>query len=288
MADQAALRRRLGRELRKAREAAGLTQRAIGGVLGCGQAKINKIESTVAEIDPAELDLMLDAYRVSPGKADELRALAGESRRRGRAGPPPMTPEFAQLSDLEQNATELLSLHSERIPGPLQSELYMLRQFGSQAFSTSDVVELVERRQARTTLFTVDNPPRYRAILSESSLLRMPGGRQPDLEVDQIEHLLTLVNAHAQLELRLLPFTATSAFVGTDFVLAQFDGEVPDFAYVEYPGGGTLIKARKNLTVLLKHWNELYEAALGRDETIKFLDQMAVDARHRWQAAHES
>jgi transcriptional regulator with XRE-family HTH domain len=288
VADPAALRRRLGRELRKAREAAGLTQRAIAEVLGCGQAKINKIESTLAEIDPAELDLMLGSYRVDPAKADELRALGIECRRRGRAGPPPMTPEFAHLSDLEQNATELLCLHSERIPGPLQSELYMLRQFRSQAFSTSDVVELVERRQARTALFTIDDPPRYRAILSESSLLRMPGGRQPDLEVDQIEHLLNLINTHARLEVRLLPFTATSAFVGTDFVLAQFDGEVPDFAYVEYPGGGTLVKARKTLAALLKHWNELHEAALGRDETIKFLDHMAGDARRRWQAAHES
>jgi len=264
-----------------------LTQRAIGEVLGCGQAKINKIESTLAEIDPAELGLMLDRYQVSAGKAEELRALASESRRRGRTGPPPISPEFAYLSDLEQNATELLSLHSERIPGPLQSEMYMLRQFHSQAFSISDVVELVERRQARTALFTIDNPPRYRAILSESSLLRMPGGRQPDLEVDQIEHLLTLINTHAQLELRLLPFTATSAFIGTDFVLAQFSGEMPDFAYIEYPGGGTLVKARKNLSALLKHWNDLHEAALDRDGTIKFLDQMAVDARRRWQAARD-
>jgi transcriptional regulator with XRE-family HTH domain len=288
LADQAALRRRLGRELRKAREAAGLTQRAIGAALGCGQAKINKIESTLAEIDPIELDVMLDTYRVPVGKADDLRALAIECRTRRGGGPPPMSPEFAYLSDMEQNATELRSLHSERIPGPLQSEFYMLRQFRSHAFNTSDVVELVERRQARSALFTIDDPPRYRVILSESSVLRMPGGRQPDLEVDQIEHLLNLISAYDQLEVQLLPFTAATSFVGTDFVTAQFDGEVADFAYIEYPGGGTLVKARKNLAALVKHWNELHEAALSCDESIKFLDQMAADARRRWQAADES
>lgn len=285
MADEATLRRQLGRELRKAREAAKLTQRGVGVVLGCGQAKINKIENTLVEIDPAEFDTMLTIYQLPAGKADDLRALAAEARRsRRRFTPLPMSPEFAHLTDLELNATELLSLHSERIPGPLQSELYMLRQFQSHAPTTQDVVELMERRQARTQIFTTENPPRYRVILSESSLLRMPGGRQPDLEVDQIEHLLNLINSHARLELHLLPFTAKTTFVGTDFVIAQFDGEVADFAYLEHPGGASLVKPRKNLETLAKHWNELHESALNRDDSIKFLLQLAADARHRWQA----
>jgi hypothetical protein len=198
-----------------------------------------------------------------------------------------MSGEFAYLSDMEQNATELLSLHSERIPGPLQSEFYMLCQFRAHDLNTPEVVELMERRQARTALFTTDDPPRYRVILSESSLLRMPGGPQPHLEVDQIEHLLGLMSAHAQLELRMLPFTATAAFVGTDFVLAHFAGEVSDFAYIEYPGGATLVRAKRNLAALGKHWHELYEVALGRDETIKFLDQLAADARRRWRSQND-
>ena len=285
MADRATLRRRLGRELRKAREAAGWTQHAVAEVLGCGQAKVNKVENTLVEIDAAELDTMLEIYQLPPDKAGDLRALATESRRdRRRIGLPPMSPEFAQLSDLELNAAELLSLHGERIPGPLQSELYMLRQFQSYAATTQDVVELVERRQARAALFTVDAPPRYRVILSESAMLRMPGGRQPDVQVDQIEHLLHLTRSHSRLELHLLPFTATAAFVGADFVVAQFGDEVSDFAYIEYPGGGTLVRSRKNLAALVKHWNELHEVALSRDDSITFLDRLAANARRAWQA----
>jgi transcriptional regulator with XRE-family HTH domain len=283
LADEATLRRRLGRELRKAREAAKLTQRGVGVVLNCGQAKVNKIENTLVEIDPVELDTMLKVYQVPADKADDLRALAVEGRRR-RVTPLPTSPEFAHLSDLELNAAELLSLHSERIPGPLQSELYMLRQFQAYAVTAQDLVELMERRQARTQIFTVERPPRYRVVLSESSLLRMPGGRQPDLEVDQIEHLLNLINDHDRLELYLLPFTAKCTFVSSDFVVARFDGEHPDFAYLEYPGGASLVKPRKNLAALVQHWNELHEAALNRDDSIKFLHRWAADARHRWQA----
>jgi hypothetical protein len=228
---------------------------------------------------------MLTIYQVPAEKADALRALADEGRRsRRRLTPLPMSPEFAHLSDLELNATELLSLHSERIPGPLQSELYMLRQFQAYAATTQDVVELMERRQARTQVFTTECPPRYRVILSESSLLRMPGGREPDLEVDQVEHLLNLINDYDRLELQLLPFTAKSTFVGSDFVVAQFGGDHPDFAYLEYFGGAFLVKSRKGLAALVKHWNELHEAALNRDDSIKFLHQLAVDARRRWQA----
>jgi transcriptional regulator with XRE-family HTH domain len=285
LADEATLRRRLGRELRKAREVTKLTQRAVGVVLGCGQAKVNKIENTLVDIDPGELDTLLALYQVPVDKANALRALADEARRsRRRFTPLPMTPEFAHLSDLELNAAEMLSLHSERIPGPLQSELYMLRQFQSYAATIQDLVELMERRQTRAQIFTTERPPRYRVVLSESSLLRMPGGRQPDLEVDQIEHLLTLISDHDQLELRLLPFTAKSTFVGTDFVVARFDGEHPDFAYLEYPGGACLVKPRKDLAALVKHWHELHEVALNRDDSIKFLHQLAMDARRRWQA----
>jgi transcriptional regulator with XRE-family HTH domain len=288
LADEATLRRRLGRELRKAREATKLTQRAVGVVLGCGQAKVNKIENTLVEIDPGELDTLLATYQVSADKADALRALAEEARRsRRRFTPLPMSPEFGHLSDLELNAAELFSLHSERIPGPLQSELYMLRQFQSYATTTQHLVELMERRRVRAQIFTTERPPRYRVVLSESSLLRMPGGRQPDLEVDQIEHLLNLINDHDQLDLRLLPFTAKSAFVGTDFVVARFDGEHADFAYFEYPGGACLVKPRKDLAALVKHWNELYDMALNRDDSIKFLYQLATDARRRWQTDGE-
>jgi hypothetical protein len=84
----------------------------------------------------------------------------------------------------------------------------MLRQHQPDTGTTPGVVRLLSQRKARAQIFTIENPPRYRVILSESSLHRMPGGRSSELLVDQVEHMLTLIGCHQQLELQILTFSA--------------------------------------------------------------------------------
>jgi transcriptional regulator with XRE-family HTH domain len=283
LADETTERRRLGRELRKARQAAKLTQAAVAEALGCGQAKVNKIENTLVEIDAKDLDRMLELYQPPADKAGEIRALAPRGRRRRRrTSLPPMSKEFAHLVEFEMDAVELLSLHSERIPGPLQAEQYVLRQSRSYARTTAGVVELLEHRRTRAEIFTMARPPRYRVILSESSLLRLPGGRSPDLELEQSEHLLGLAMAHEHIELHVLPFTAPAGYVGGDFVLAMFGGKAPDFGYLEYPGGAYLVNRPNRLAELRAHWDELCGHALSTSESLKFLNEVAENARREW------
>jgi len=283
LVDRSTERRKLGRELRKARQAAGLTQSAVAKALRCGQAKINKIETTLVDVDPGELDTLLQAYQVSEDKAKTLRHLAARSRRvRRRLHPTLRSPEFAHLTDFEMDATELLCLHGERLPGPLQSELYMLRQFDAHTAAHEDVVELMRQQQTRAEIFDAEHPPRYRVILSEAFLYRMPGGQRYEVIVDQIEYLLKLIGTYDSLEVSLLPFGVDVPFVGTDFVLARFDGRERDFAYLEYPGGATLVKARDRLAALVEHWQELHQAALDRSASATFLRQFAEQTRHQW------
>jgi transcriptional regulator with XRE-family HTH domain len=289
LADKATERRRLGRELRKAREAAGVTQSDAGTALSCGQAKINKIESTEVAVDLDELDTLLEVYHVPAGKRIEIRALAGRCRReRRRAGLPTPSHEFRHFSDLEMDAIEIRCLHSERIPDPLQSEQYMLYQSNSHAKTTEDIIGLMRRREARAQLLAAESPPRCRVILSESSLQRMPGGQRPELVVDQVVHLLELIRRYDRLELHMLTYQAPVVFVSIDFALAQFDGSEDDFAYLEHPGGGTLIKAGAKLSKLTKHWDELRSAALNRDDSVTFLEQVVADAHRKWQSRDDN
>ncbi|HEV8555496.1 MAG TPA: helix-turn-helix transcriptional regulator [Actinophytocola sp.] len=272
--ESAAHRMRLGLALRKARKEADLTQTEVAHELECTQGKVQKIETTLVRISEADLTGMIALYRLPEGQANELKSLAGldgpsrPSRVRRSAAWSP----FGQLSHLEPDASEILCWHSERIPGPLQSEHYMLAQHPDT--NTADVADLMRQRKARAGIFTIVSPPWYRAILSESSLLRMPGGNR-ELAADQAEHLVTLMNLHMQITVQILPFNASVLFVDSDFQLLRFNGDAPDFAYVEFASGARVIKRSNELRLLDEHWLQLHKAALTRDESVAFLHEMS-------------
>jgi transcriptional regulator with XRE-family HTH domain len=271
--DPTARRRQLGRHLRKARELAKLTQHEVAKVLGCGQAKINKIESTLVAVRPDELEKLIELYQIPDDKAEELRRLADLDRRnappRGKGVGP--WSAFTMLSDLEPVASEILCWYSERIPGPLQSESYMLHQHEPETLDSPKVLVLLRERRARAQLFELAEPPRYRVILSESALLRLPGGYSHDLMVDQIDHLLGLVGRFEHLELQILTFQAKVRYVDSDFVLLRFSDDQPDFAYQEYPGGARRHESRDEVNMFQQHWEVLQKAALSRAESEAFL-----------------
>lgn len=290
-ADARIRRKQLGRLLRRVREAAGLTQKAVAAELDCGQAKINKIETTLVAIDPPELEKLIGLYRVPPEDADELRALARLDQQDGpaRTKQVPTLAAFDDLSDVETEASEIRCWHSERIPGPLQSEIYRLEQHQlpradddmvTNDAVTNEAVTLVLRElAARTKVFTVPNPPRYRVILSESSLHRMPGGRTPEMVIDQATHLLTFMDKYETLELRILPFEADIPYVDTDFQHLMFDNdEQSEFVYIEYPGGTRKYKSTHELKACREHWAQLDAAALDVNQSRDFLIRLIASA----------
>ncbi|HET9142191.1 MAG TPA: helix-turn-helix transcriptional regulator [Actinophytocola sp.] len=271
----------LGRLLRTARLDARLTQQQVASALDCRQGKINKIEKTYVAVSKQDLDRLIELYGIDAELAGELRELAALDRtdappRNRGAGP---WRGFAHLIAHEPTATEILCWHSERIPGPLQSPMYMLRQHQPQAASRPEVTQLLREREARAQIFTIENPPRYRAILSESSLHRMPGGRSTELVVDLAEHLLKLTREHHQIELQILTFDAKISFVDSDFQILRFAEPEQNFAYIEYPAGSRLLERDEELLRFGEHWDLLNEAALSRADSTAFLEALAKGDR---------
>jgi transcriptional regulator with XRE-family HTH domain len=263
-----------------AREERELTQSQVAKHLGCTQGKINKIETKLVSVKSIELESLIELYGVPEERAAELRELAALDRDAGPARTrfSPSWSAFVELSDVEQEATEILCLHGERIPGPLQSEQYILRLHQPAA---ADVVTVLSQRKARAQIFTIDQPPRYRVILSESSMCRMPGGRSAGLRVDQATHLLNLVDQFEHLELQILPFDADVRFVDSDFVLLRFADPKQDFTYIECPGGSHRFKHGDELNRSQEHWELLHKAALSREDSVTFLRELVeMDSRY--------
>src|SRR5437764_4596534 len=212
-------RRQLGNELRRARSTAGMTQQEVADLLGCGQGKINKIESGAVSVKLADLKRMLEAFEVSKTESEMMMELARTGGQRGQwSGYRSAVPHwFRTFTDLEPAAAEILSWHGERIPGPLQSEHYMLKQFGEAR--ATDVTALVRNRLERKQVFDLKRPPYYRFILGEAAFRRMPGGPSPSVALDQVQHLLHLEKTYARTFIHVLPFDTRLAYVPNDFTI---------------------------------------------------------------------
>jgi transcriptional regulator with XRE-family HTH domain len=274
-------RRQLGNEIRRARLAAGMTQQDVAALLECGQGKINKIEAGAVAVKLSDLKQMLDAFGTSKAEVDMMTELVRASSQRGQwSGYRSAVPHwFRTFTDLEPAASEILSWHGERIPGPLQAEHYMLTQF-SEARAT-DVTSLVRNRLERKQVFDLKRPPYYRFILGEAAFHRIPGGPDPAVALDQVEHLLDLERRYPRTFIHVLPFDVKLSFVPNDFTIMRFSAATKDLVFVEHAAGGVYIDDEGDFELFVDAWDRLRGAALERGETTDFLDKLAQEFRTR-------
>src|SRR2546423_11253703 len=76
-------RRRLGLELRRLREAAGITIEAVADRLECSSSKISRIETGHTGATPRDVRDMLEIYGVHGAAAEDLVQVAREARHKG-------------------------------------------------------------------------------------------------------------------------------------------------------------------------------------------------------------
>lgn len=272
-------RKQLGNELRHARIDLGLTQQDVATVLECTQGKINKIESGTVAVKLADLRTLLNTFGISDDEAETLLNLArATTGQRGHwSGYRSVVPHwFRTFTDMELTALEIMTWHGERIPGPLQSEHYMLKQFTESG--AMDVTSLVRNRVERKAVFDQARPPYYRFILSEAALRRTPGGYAPAVMLDQMEHLLEL-ERRERVYFHVLPFDARLPSVPNDFSIMRLPDNTRDFVYTEHPAGGNYLEDPKDFQLFVDAWDRLRGAALERQETRQFCSALAEQYR---------
>lgn len=257
-----------------------MTQQDVARVLGCGQAKINKIESGAVAVKLGDLRQLLGAYDVLPVQRQTLLDLArsGTNERGQWSGYRAVVPHwFRTFTDLEPAASEILSWHGERIPGPLQSEHYMLKQF-SEARAT-DVTAQVRNRAERKQIFDSEHPPYYRFIIGEAALRRAPGGPSAAVSLDQAQTLLQLSRAYKKTFIHILPFAARLPFVPNDFTVMRFADTTKDFVFVEHAAGGVYIEDEDDFALFIDAWDRLRGAVLEQNESADFLEGLVAEYR---------
>ncbi|MEU9760226.1 helix-turn-helix transcriptional regulator [Streptomyces sp. NPDC047985] len=199
-------RRRLGQELRRLRELKGMTAEEVAERLLVSQSKISRLENGRRSISQRDVRDLCGVYEVEDHRiVDSLMQMAKDSRQQGwwhAFGDIP----YSVYIGLETDAESLRVYEPQVVPGLLQTRGYAeaLINGALPEAPPSDIEKRVTvraRRQDRIT--TPEQPLRLWAVIDESALRRMVGGKQ--VMIEQLEQLVELSHL-PHVTVQVLPF----------------------------------------------------------------------------------
>jgi transcriptional regulator with XRE-family HTH domain len=265
-------RRRLGAELRRLREAAGITIERVAQTLECSDSKISRIETGQVSATTRDVRDMLTLYGIGDERRDELVRLAREAREKGwwRAfGDVPI----ASYASFDAAASSVHIYQALLVPGLLQTAAYARAVI--EAVSPEVSPEEVERRIAfrmarQRERLAKSEPPALWTLLDEAVLRRPVGGREVMRE--QLDRLVE-VAAQPTVTLQVVPFEA-GVHAGMDGAFTIFgfsDPNDPDVVYLEHPTRESVIEAAEEVVRYRQAFDRLCNVALPPEDSTKLV-----------------
>ena len=172
-------RRRLGAELRRLREQAGLTIDRVAQELECSPSKVSRIETGQVSATPRDVRDMLGLYGVEDARLEAMVQVAREARQRG------WWQKFVDVPDgvpayvgLETAATSIDVYMALLVPALLQTPDYARAVIAAVRpdLPRSEIDRRVELRLRRQDLLGQERPPLMRVLLDDTVLRRPVGG----------------------------------------------------------------------------------------------------------------
>ncbi|MFE6283125.1 helix-turn-helix domain-containing protein [Streptomyces sp. NPDC057877] len=199
--------RRLGVELRKLRERAGLTATAAAQLLGVNQARISMMETGRTPVSADRVRTMASAYDCSDQPL--IEALAAMTGRRTRGWweeyRDHVPAALVDLAELEHHALGLRAALVIHIPALLQTTDHARALFQAVVppMHQYEIEHRLSHRIKRQGILHRDNPPQYAATVHEAALRMGFGG--PVVTRGQLKHLLDMSEL-PHVTLRVIPF----------------------------------------------------------------------------------
>lgn len=281
MAGPTIRRRQLGIELRRLRDAVGVSRENAAGAIGAVPSKITHIEQGRNAPNKAELIVLLQLYGSDKEHLDALEEIRLEASKRGWWSQYRLPEWLAGYVGLEADAIAMRVLGLELVPGLLQTEEYAreLHVVGRHMTPTDQVERRVAARMKRQARLTDEQQPlQLRTLVSEGALRRCAA--HTNVAVDQLQHLLNEAK-RPNVELQVIPFGAglLNGLGGMFSILSFPEGLLPDVAYQEYAIGGHLIDDSTAVSQLSTLHDELRGQALGDDESLAMIAELLSTAR---------
>lgn len=272
-------RRRLRLELRRARDAANLTQEQVSNEMDWSLSKLNRIESGAVSVSTNDLKALLRLYRIDdPDRVKELTELARASRHA-----PPWWSEYRDILsepyrkyiEYEHAASVLRYFHPLLVPGLLQTERYAraVTEMGPGEFAPEDVARYVKIRLRRQRELTAGGRREMTTLLGEGAVRQVVGSSEV-----MREQLRRLIDAdHLGGPVRIVPFDsgAHPGLTGGFAVLEFADPVDPDVLYVD--SAPRMVIERDDPDVVesyLRAFGQLEDLALGPQQSASLLRKL--------------
>jgi transcriptional regulator with XRE-family HTH domain len=234
---------RLGTELRKLREQAGLTARAAGEMIGANQARISNIETGRFGLSEQRIRTLAHNYDCTDETLIDALVAMATHRERGwwEEYRDTLPPRFLDVAEMEHHAVALRVAQVINIPGLLQTPEHARALFRQvvPALRPHEIEYRISHRIKRQAILHRDQPPQYTAIIHEAALRMGFGGRE--VARAQLDHVMKM-SEQPHVAVRVIPFDGT-AFPTVGHGLDYAHGPVPalDTAQLDAAHGSELI-----------------------------------------------
>jgi len=262
--------RRLGKQIRRLRDDAQLSQEKLVELMNADQpqqrrisaAHLSRVESGGARINSEHLDRIVTVLDVAAEQAQKLDAL------RLRADEPGWWQEYSDivnetvemLVEIGEDASTARSYNNVFVQGLLQTRAYAETVIGNdRAFvSPINVDRMADLRMRRQQRLGEDGFQGLTAVLTEGVIRTLVGGR--DVMREQLRHLIEVTQQYP-VTIHILPFSA-GALPGSDnFVIFEFPDELDgDVVYVEGDTAQRIYEGRD----VVRQCTYIFNAALAQ------------------------
>ncbi|MET7880621.1 MULTISPECIES: helix-turn-helix domain-containing protein [Micromonospora] len=276
------LRMLLGAQLRRLREASGVTREGAGWEIRSSESKISRMELGRVGFKERDVADLLTLYGVTDGQEREsLLKLARDANSPGwwhRYGD--VLPSwFQSYLGLEAAAALIRSYEVQFVPGLLQTPEYA-RAVVLLGHSAADVAEIDRRvalRMQRQQLLRRDRPPQLWVVVDEAALRRPIGG--VEVMRGQLEALIEATRS-PHIRLQVIPFAAGGhAAAGGAFTILRFgDQELPDIVYIEQLTSALYLDKRDDLDYYAVAMERLCVEAEPPERTPEILGRLLKEA----------
>jgi transcriptional regulator with XRE-family HTH domain len=226
----------VGTQLRRLREAAGVTREQAGYHIRSSESKISRLELGRVGFKERDVADLLEFYGVDPAQREPLVAQARQANEAGwwHAFDDVLPGWFQTYVGLESAASLIRSYQIQFLPGLLQTESYARAVItaGDPGISAGEIDRRIELRRQRQSLLRQDDPLQFWTVLDEAAIHRPLGGKRVMRE--QLQHLLELMTL-PNVVIQIMPFALSGhAGDGGNFSILRFpEPDLPDVVYLE-------------------------------------------------------
>ncbi|KUM79640.1 helix-turn-helix domain-containing protein [Streptomyces sp. ISL-22] len=261
----------LGSQLRRLREARGITREAAGYSIRASESKISRMELGRVSFKTRDVEDLLTLYGITDEQErNSLLSLAREANVAGwwHSYSDVLPSWFPTYVGLEGAASLIRAYEVQFVHGLLQTEAYaraVVRR-GMKGASTADVEKRVALRLERQKCLVAESAPEFHIVLDEAALRRPYGDRE--VMRGQLQYLIE-ISQRPNVRLQIMPFSfgGHSGESGAFTILSFPESDLSDVVYLEQLTSALYLDKHEDVAQYEKAMKELQQDSPGPDES---------------------